>query len=639
MCDDVDADIWGDGYKLVMKRIKGFPPKPQLTMAAMQEIVHHLFPTHEETTFHCDRSESPLHFAPEELQAACKKLKCNKAPGPGCIPSEVLRQTATEKPEYTLAVYNRLATATIFPAEWKEATLVLLRKGDKPLDNPASYRPLCLLDVEGKLYEQLISIKLKDELHRTGGLSDRQFGFREGRQTVDAIKEVMKIASEAAKYTAAYRRLCAVITLDVQNAFNSASWALILEELRKRRIDNDLLCVIASYLSNRRILLEAEGTTETVKITSGVPQGSVLGPTLWNVLYDELLRIEFPGEVTLIGFADDIAMVVTAKNEETLMNTANAGLLRVARWMKSKKLHLAPQKTEAVILGKQRKIAPITFDVEGTTIIPSRAIKYLGVWLDSKLTFVEQVDRAILKAEKTVTALSSIMPNLRGARASKRRILASVVHSQLLYGAPAWHTAVDSKRLVQRLSRVQRKVNIRVCSAYRTISAEGVAVIAGIPPIELQVKERVEVYNGTARNTAREHLIAKWQQKWDSGRYGRWTWQLIPNIQRWLHKKQGEVDYFLTQALSGHGCFRKYLFERRRADSNICTYCENTDDVEHTLFLCSRWEEVRAAFQRNTGKVFNAKNMMDGLTGTETSWKNTYDAIRQIIETKEKESR
>ncbi|KAK9709087.1 hypothetical protein QE152_g26830 [Popillia japonica] len=95
------------------------------------------------------------------------------------------------------------------------------------------------------------------------------------------------------------------------------------------------------------------------------------------------------------------------------------------------------------------------------------------------------------------------MPNLRGARASKRRILASVVHSQLLYGAPAWHTAVDSKRLVQRLSRVQRKVNIRVCSAYRTISAEGVTVIAGISPIELQVKEWVEVYNGTARNIGR----------------------------------------------------------------------------------------------------------------------------------------
>ncbi|KAK9693963.1 hypothetical protein QE152_g33863 [Popillia japonica] len=85
LCDDVDADIWGDGYKLVMKRIKGFPPKPQLTMAAMQGIVHHLFPTHEETTFHCDRSECPA-LRNRRTASGMQETKVQQSPWTGMHP-------------------------------------------------------------------------------------------------------------------------------------------------------------------------------------------------------------------------------------------------------------------------------------------------------------------------------------------------------------------------------------------------------------------------------------------------------------------------------------------------------------------------------------------------------------------------
>lgn len=639
LCNDVDQDIWGDGYKLVMKMMNGFPPVQKLSIEDMEIVVRHLFPTHKEVNFVCDSGERFPNFKEEELKLASSKLKSKKAPGPGLIPSEVVKYLATHHADYTLSIYNKLALAKQFPEEWKLAKLVLIKKADKSTDDPSAYRPICLLDAEGKLYEQLISLRLKSELERTGGLSDKQFGFREGRQTVDALMEVIKIARRAEAFTSQHRRMCAVITLDVKNAFNSAPWQMILERLSQKNISSGLIGLIRSYLSRRRVLLEVDDTTKEIEINSGVPQGSVLGPTLWNVLYDDLLRLEYPEGVSVIGFADDIALVATDKNERILMDKVNAGLLIIARWMRQNLLELAPQKTEAIILTKKRKIPQISFNLLGNTIRPQNAIKYLGMWLDPKLTFAEHVNQIIKKAERTTAALAKLMPNMGGPRASKRKLLVSVIHSQLLYAAPVWHTITSSKKILAKLNRVQRKLCIRTCSGYRTISAVAAEVIAGIPPIKLLIIERNESYEGKSKKDARITLLDRWQEAWRTAVYGRWTWTIIPDIKTWLERAAGEVDYFLTQALSGHGCFRKYLHGRNRAESPECFYCKEEDDVEHTLFKCSEWREERQRYFQKTGKVFTVENLRTGLVSNQDDWNAIYSTVRAIIERKEKEWR
>ncbi|XP_074041805.1 uncharacterized protein [Leptinotarsa decemlineata] len=135
---------------------------------------------------------------------------------------------------------------------------------------------ICLLDVEGKFYEHLLLERINGELEQTGGLSANQYGFRKQRQTTDAVNEVILCAKEAM----AQGLLCVAITLDIRNAFNNASWQLILNKLRDRGISESLISIIFSYLSEREVILESEGSVKYIKISSGVPQGSVLGPTL-----------------------------------------------------------------------------------------------------------------------------------------------------------------------------------------------------------------------------------------------------------------------------------------------------------------------------------------------------------------------
>lgn len=655
LINEIDKDIWGDGYKIAIRSTIGYPPTDSIPLERMEMIARNLFPppgsqlrsdgnqvtaieVNHTVINNCDNeSVIVLSFTMNELEEAISRMKEKKAPGPGLVPPEILKLLSTKRPEYVLELYNKLAREGIFPAQWKMAKLILIPKGNRVADDPSAYRTISLLDVEGKMYELLLLAKLEKEIERTGGLSNNQYGFRRGRQTIDAITRVLDIAKEADSFSWKYRRLCAVLTLDVKNAFNCAEWDQILEILYKRGMDNSLICVLNSYLSERKIVLEAKDGKKVMEIKRGVPQGSILGPVLWNLLYDDLFRLNLPEEVTLIGFADDVAMVVVAKTEEKLMVRANSALGMVSAWMKGRHLELAPNKTEAVLLTRKRKIAPIEFELEGTCIRLSKVVKYLGVWLDTKFTFSEHITKIVEKASKTVTGLSKIMPNINGPSSSKRRVLSSVVHSKILYAAPIWHTILQNKNQRTRLLSLQRTMAIRVCSAYRTISTAAVGVIAGMPPIDLMAMERKEKYDGVAKEEARRNLLRRWQERWEQGDTGRWTYSLIPNVELWIKRPYGEVDYFITQALSGHGNFNKYLFEKQRRDTAECNYCSEEDDVEHTLFECIRWNDAREGYLNKTGKEFTKANMQRELTTNEEGWRYVYDMVRYVIENKAKD--
>ena len=142
------------------------------------------------------------------------------------------------------------------------------------------------------------------------------------------------------------------------------------------------------------------------------------------------------------------------------MNAADTATLRIIKWMRVRKLELAPHKTEAVLLTARRKLSPISFKIQDFTIVPSKAIKLLGVWLDSKLNFAVHVDRTTQKAERTMTALAGLMPNIKGLQASKRRILASVAHLQLLYAAPVWLKGLNKDSILRKMRRLQSITSI-----------------------------------------------------------------------------------------------------------------------------------------------------------------------------------
>lgn len=190
-----------------------------------------------------------------------------------------------------------------FPDIWKKTRLVLREKSKKTVKERTKYRPICLVSSLGKVYENLIKKRVNDEIDERGGLHEMQYEFRSGRSTVNAIEKVIKTAKGNDETRTS--EWCALILIDVKNAFNTADWKFIIDKLQKREIFEYLVSIIKNHLNKREVQINRN---ILLKIGGGVPQGSVLVPTLWNVLYDDIMRIDVPDGTTLICYADDLAM-------------------------------------------------------------------------------------------------------------------------------------------------------------------------------------------------------------------------------------------------------------------------------------------------------------------------------------------
>jgi len=149
-----------------------------------------------------------------ELKSATRQLRNKIAPGTDGIPNEVVKVIVALNSNVLLSVFNSCLAEGIFPHKWKIARLVLLRKFDKPLSKPSSYRPLCLLDCLGKLFEKILDTRLWRHLEDTGGLDDMQFGFRKGRSTTDALNALRTTVKST-------KLKIGILTMDIKNAFNS----------------------------------------------------------------------------------------------------------------------------------------------------------------------------------------------------------------------------------------------------------------------------------------------------------------------------------------------------------------------------------------------------------------------------------
>lgn len=186
---------------------------------------------------------------------------------------------------------------------------------------------------------------------------------------------------------------------------------------------------------------------------------------------------------------------------------------------------------------------------------------------------------------------------------------------------------------------------IRITSAYRTTSTIALQVIAAVTPIDLLVGERKYLYDHsgedaaeTLRVRARERSLEEWQRRWTSNEgKGAWTKKIIPNIIQWVMCKHRQVDYWLTQVLSGHGSFRAYTKRIGKDEEDTCVYCGQIDTVEHTLFDCQRWVPARHTAYTELGLELTVENLIEEMLESGTNWRTVHGMIKTIMMAKERE--
>jgi hypothetical protein len=275
--------------------------------------------------------------------------------------------------------------------------------------------------------ERVVASRITEHMTSVGpDVSYSQFGFRPGRSTVGAIRRLRSRVDRAV----ARGRVVLAISLDIANAFNSLPWSKIREGLARKRIPPYLEAAVGAYLGDRVVTCrDRDGDTMRRVVSRGVPQGSVLGPLLWNIGYDRALDHNLPAGVSLVCYADDTLVVVSGDTWGEARRAAADGLALVLTRIRRLGLKVALSKTEVIWFGGPREKGPRfgSILVEGTRVEVKSQMKYLGLTLDSKWGFVPHFEKLAVRLGAAAPSLSRLMPNLGGPCERVRCLYAGVV--------------------------------------------------------------------------------------------------------------------------------------------------------------------------------------------------------------------
>lgn len=634
LCEDLNTNVWGQAFTIVMKRFGRRIPK--MTGQFFSKVTELVFPTGEYAAKeYVADGDIPL-ITREEVTVAIRNMGRKKSPGPDGIPAEYVAVMFNVDPQRFVRILNQMLLWERIPDGWKVARLVLLRKEGKEREDPSGYRPICLVNSLAKVLEKVIVERMWAHVELTGSISASQYGFKRGTSTVDAVKKIMGIVEEAAAGSRRRRQIPVVVCLDVRNAFNSLEWTTIFQVLERKRFPTYLIRLIQEYFVGRKVIGVSEEGEVALDITRGVPQGSVVGPLLWNLAYNDVLEIKYPDGVEPVAFADDLALAIVGQTEEEVVHKTTESVKMVSDWMEGRSLKLAIEKTQIVVMTGRRRMREMVFNLNGVLVRPTDSVKYLGVWLDKSRTFKKHALETVKRAENTANKLKRLMVNIGGPVSSKRKLLAQVIDSLFLYAAPVWRDALEVGQVRGIVESCRRRVALRVISGYRTVSLDAALVLSGLPPIELIAEVRAKVYYGVKKEQAYEEMYALWQAKWDESRVGRWTHELIPDVKQWTKRVHGELSFHLTEFFTGHGPFRKYLFKIGKTTSEECRVCDVVDTPAHTVFHCTRWTGRRQPMLVKYPNI-SPENVLEYMYRSKEDWRYIKTSIEDILSEKNRD--
>lgn len=429
-------------------------------------------------------------FTMEELMWSVKNFNPKKAPGLDGFTADICTSAISLDPQLFLSLVNKCLHLEYFPSLWKEAVVVALRKpGKDSYTHPKSYRPIGLLPVLGKILEKMLIKRLR--WYILPGASQNQYGFTPQRSTEDSLYTLMQTIQDRLKK----KQLIALVSLDIEGAFDNAWWPAIVCELAGTKCPPNLRRMVDSYLTCRRVRVRYAGAEYQSETTKGCVQGSIGGPLFWNLLLDPLLKELEEGGHYCQAFADDVVLVFSGDTAVEIQQKANKALANVRSWGVKNKLNFAPQKTKAMVITRKLKFDSPNLSMGGIGIELSQEIKILGLTIDNKLTFNTHVSNICRKATGIYKQLERAARIHWGLNTEiVRTIYTAVIEPTVLYAAAAWASASRKQMVRKQLNAVQLGFTRKMIKAYRTVSLNSALLLAGLLPLDIRVREAASLY-------------------------------------------------------------------------------------------------------------------------------------------------
>uniref|UniRef100_A0A0P4VX79 Uncharacterized protein n=1 Tax=Scylla olivacea TaxID=85551 RepID=A0A0P4VX79_SCYOL len=386
----------------------------------------------------------------EQVERLLGAVDVGKATGPDDVSPRLLKHCARELSAPLTTVFTSCLREKKWPSVWKEARVVPVHKKNSRSE-PNNYRPISLLSVMGKLLEKIVAAAIYQHLSENHLLSDRQFGFRPGRSTADLLLIISKDWQDALEEGLD----TLVVALDIAGAFDRVWHAGLVKKLCAKGIQGNLLALLEDYLQGRTLRVVINGqASQPLPIQASVPQGSVLGPILWNIYIDDLLR-QIP---TLLAYADDCSLSRSycRSDSQRAVRELNRQLRLVMEWGEAWQVSFAPEKTQAMVISRSPAASPAVSGCLffGDQTLPLQEhVKLLGVTVDCGLRFDRHVAAVAHQVSQRVSALRRMSGNL-----DSRGILTlykAQIRPCMEYSALSWMSSAPTH--LQRLDAVQRR--------------------------------------------------------------------------------------------------------------------------------------------------------------------------------------
>ena len=384
-----------------------------------------------------------MNFTEEDVRKKIDELLKHKSPGPDGFLPRVLKEVRDEVAPLLAKIFNLSIRTGCVPRDWREAEVTpIFKKGDRKL--ACNYRPISLTSIVGKIMESIIVDKIAIHLESNLLLRDSQHGFRRHRSCLTNLLEFFHyVFSEHDRDKAVD-----VIYLDFQKAFDKVPHRRLLRKVRALGIDGAVADWIENWLDNRRQRVVVNGEfSEWAPVTSGVPQGSVLGPLLFIIYVNDM---DDGITAKISKFADDTKLGMNVAKQGNI-EELQEDLRKLGEWSEKWQMPFNANKCKVMHTGHRNPHAQ--YNLLGGCLEKTETEKDLGVVISSDLKFSKQC----IEAEKKAQRILGYIKRQFGFR-NKEIVLSlynSLVRPHLEYAVQFWSPSL--RKDVARLERVQAR--------------------------------------------------------------------------------------------------------------------------------------------------------------------------------------
>jgi hypothetical protein len=413
---------------------------------------------------HCEIvNYSFLPVTPLEVHKLISATKI-KSSSVDAFPSSLINSC----PKSFSAIISNLANLSFtqgkFPSVYKRAQITpILKKPSLNCDDPSSYRPISNLNSVSKLLERLVLARLSPIIVSSPHFNPLQSAYRKLHSTETCV---LRTLSDIYK-TIDSGSSAILVALDLSAAFDTVCHATLLTRLQNMYgISGNILDWISSYLASQTQVVSVSGVCSPAsELTSGVPQGSVLGPLFFTAYTSPIFSLISSFGLSQQHYADDtqVYTAISKTGPYISVNKIQSCLSTLRLWYAQNSLTINPSKSEAMCISTTQRLKQISatgitsVSVADATVPLSNKIVSLGLTIDKSLTFSSHVQNTVRSSMFHVRALRHIRHLLTVEDATV--IAASLVHSKLDYvNSVLYDTAAANIRSLQRVQNAAARV-------------------------------------------------------------------------------------------------------------------------------------------------------------------------------------